>query len=173
MSDFLKIFLDNVMQLMPFVIVRSYERGVRWTWGTNPKELKPGLRWKLWLVHGVEVFDVQDQVLNLPTQSVKLMGGKEVVFSANITLRIDNAVKHFCAVQNFEKSVSDLAMTHLHRKVRGKSASDIDLTVLERSLKETLGNKLKDWGAEVLFVGFTDFVETGAQVRLFQDHIRQ
>lgn len=173
MTEFVQIILSNLMQLMPFRIVRSYERGVRWTFGRNPVALDPGLRWCIWFRHSTEIFAVVDFVLNLPTQSVRTKDGKEVVFSSNITLRIADPVKHYCAVQDFKQSVSDLAMTHLHRKIRGKVAADIDLTETERQLKATLGDKLKEWGGEVLFVGFTDFVETGAQVRLFQDPTRQ
>jgi len=164
---------ENVAKVLPFRTIYSYERGVRWTMGKNPKELKPGLRWCLYFFHRVEQFAVVEQIINLPTQSVVTADGRAVCFSANISIVIDDAVKHYCDVQNFEQSVRDLAMGHLFERVSQQRMEDLvkreTTKRLESSLEGTLTTRLRDWGTRVVGVNFTDFVPVRNQFRLFQD----
>lgn len=163
--------LANLMSLMPFVIVRSYQRGVRWVFGRNPKELKPGIHWKLWVVHQVEICSVVDDVMDLPVQSVITMDEKLVCFSVNIGYRVTDIVSHYCNVQDFIESTAGLAMTHLAQKVRERTCAELvaDLKEVEKSLKGTLTTRMQKWGTEVFSVGFTDFAEVPQQMRIFLD----
>lgn len=173
MGDLLSVIFQNLMQLLPFVVIRNYERGVRWCYtfgkGVLVQELSPGFRWRIYLRHETEIIPIAAEVFNLPSQTARCKDRQHVVFSCNITLKTRDAVKRFCNVQDFESSVQDYAMTHLHRMVCKQNAADVNLVELERELRNSLDNKLKEWGAEVLFVGFTDFVETGAIARVFQN----
>ena len=166
---------ENLLKLAPFRIIYSYERGVRWTLGQNPKALKSGFQWCWWIWHRVESFSVVEQVINLPVQSVMTadIPPIPVCFSVNVGFEIDNPVWHFCAVQNFDQSVKDLAMSHLSERVRGRTLAQLTaeggLKELEISLKGTLTTRLTKWGTIVTHVGFTDFVTVQHQVRMFQD----
>lgn len=169
-TSIVEIILQNLMELMPFRIIMSYQKGVRWTMGQNPKELAPGFHWCLPLRHSVEIVSCAEEFQNLPTQSVTTQDGKQICFSANIGYRITDAVAYFCEVQDFDKAVSALAMTHLAERVREKDYAWLvaNQRDLERSLRGTLETRLKVWGAEVTKVGFTDYVQA-RQFRLFQD----
>jgi regulator of protease activity HflC (stomatin/prohibitin superfamily) len=170
----IEIVLNNLMSLMPFVIVRSYQRAVRWTFGKNPKELQPGIHWKIWLLHQCELCVVVDDVMDLPVQSVITRDEKLVCFSVNIGYRVVDVVSHYCNVQDFTQSTQGLAMTHLAQKVREKTRDELvaDLKTIESSLRGTLTNRMKDWGTEVFSVGFTDFAEVPRQMRIFLDSNR-
>ncbi len=167
----LQIILNNLASLLPFAIVRSYQRGVRWTMGRNPRELLPGVRLKVWLLHQVEILDCADEVINLPVQSIITKDEKLVCFSVNIGFRIVNIVDHFCNVQDFAESTAGLATTHLAKRVRAKTLSELtaDLSDLETSLRGTLTTQMKRWGTEVFAVGFTNFAEVPRQMRIFLD----
>jgi regulator of protease activity HflC (stomatin/prohibitin superfamily) len=171
LDNLVDAILSNIAELMPFVIVQSYEEGVRQTVGKNPKKLSPGFHWRIWLLHQVTVLPVVDDVLMLPTQSVITKDGKLVCFKGSIGYRVRDIVKHVCNVVDFSESTTARAMQHLAKKVRDKELAELiaDLTPLEKSLEGTLETKLKDWGTEVFSVGFTDFAEVPTQVRLFQD----
>lgn len=164
---------ENLVKFLPFRTIYSYERGIRWTWGRNPKQLDPGIRWSIYFMHRVEQFSVVEQIINLPTQSVITADGKSVCFSANINIVIEDAVKHYCDVQNFEQSVRDLAMGHLFERVSMQKMDDLvsraNTKKLETSLEGTLTTRLRDWGTRVVGVSFTDFVQVEQQIRLFQD----
>lgn len=170
----LEIILQNLMQLMPFRIVLSYQLAVRWTWGQNPESKPPGFHWCVWFMHSMETVTAAEEVMNLPTQSVVTADGVSVCYSVNIGVRVVDAVKHYCEVQDFRASVEGLAMTHLAKRVRTMNYSDAVSTLdkLEKSLVNTLESRLTRWGTEVTTVGFTDFVQVRSQIRLFQDPSR-
>src|SRR5665213_3146002 len=103
-ETFMAQVLQNLMVLFPFVIVRSYQMGVRWQFGKNPTPLAPGFHWKFWIYHQVELSDVTDEFIELPIQSVTTKDRKTVCFSANIGYRICDIVKHWQNVQDFVAS---------------------------------------------------------------------
>lgn len=170
-GTFVEIVFNNLMQLLPFTIILSYERGVRWVIGKNPKELLPGFHWKVWFIHKIDRVNIVDEVVDLPVQSVVTQDEKLVCFSVNIGFRVTDAVKHICSVQDFVESTKGLAMTHLAKKVRERTLKELtdDLNKVERSLEGTLTTRFKDWGTEVFSVGFTDFAEVPRQMRIFTD----
>ena len=169
--NLVEILINNLMALLPFVIILSYQRGIRWRFGKNPIELQPGFHWKFWIFHQIEIMNVVDEAIELPTQSVITADEKLVCFSANIGFRINDVVKHNCGVQDFHESVLSIAMTHLAKRVREERLEDLikDLKKLEKSLEGTLTTRLTQWGTEVFSVGFTNFAEVPQQIRLFTD----
>src|SRR6187455_85038 len=169
MGTFVEAILNNIMSLLPFLVIKSYQRGVRWTFGKDPVELVPGFHWKVWFYHAIEIIAVSDEVMDLPVQSVITADEKLVCFSVNIGFRIVDVVKHMTSVQDFIDSTRGLAMTHLAKKVRSKTLKELiaDLGDLEKSLEGTLTTRMKAWGTEVFSVGFTDFAEVPQQIRVF------
>jgi regulator of protease activity HflC (stomatin/prohibitin superfamily) len=169
----METILQNLMALLPFVIVRTYERGVRWTFGCNPTELMPGFHWKIWLLHQVETMPIVDEAIELPIQSVITADEKLVCFSVNIGYRVCDVVKHWNGVQDFHESTKALAMTHLAQRVRASKLADLvaegGLKKLEGSAEGTLTTKFNKWGTEVFFVGFVNFAEVPRQMRIFTD----
>lgn len=167
-SNIVQALANNIMELMPFLIIKSYERGVRWTWGQNPIELLPGLHLRIWLMHSVETGSVVDNAIHLPHQTVTCeANGKVYHYRLNMGYRITDIVKHYCNVNNFKEVTMAIAMRHVAKRIR-KEPPD-DLTKLEKSLETTLTTQFKDWGTDVFAVGFTDFAEVETRMRLFGD----
>jgi len=171
-----ELILQNLMSLFPFVMVKSYQEGIRWTLGRNPKAMRPGPHWKIWLLHSFDVYDMCDDVIDLPVQSVITKDEKLVCFSVNIGFRVVDVVAHGCNVQDFVESTAGLSMTHLAQRIREKDLKDLTepggLRDLEKSLEGTLTTRMKRWGTEVFSVGFTNFAEVPRQMRIFLDSHR-
>lgn len=175
-STLVEMLIQNLMSLFPWIIIKSYEEGIRWTLGRYPKRLAPGAHWKVWLVHQVDVYALVDEVVDLPVQSVITKDEKLVCFSVNIGYRIVDVVAHGCNVQDFVESTAGLAMTHLAQRVREMDLKELTasggLKKLETSLEGTLTTRMKRWGTEVFSVGFTNFAEVPRQMRIFLDSHR-
>jgi len=170
--NFIQIFLDNIAQLMPFEVIMSYHHGVRWTFGKNPKPLKPGIHWRIMGIHKISTVGNVPEVIDLPTQSVTTPSGKSLTFSANIGYIVTDPVAHFCNVYNFEQSLRGAAAIHLSQAVRLKNLSDVrpeQLAAMEDELRESLTKTLGGWGTAITHVGFTDFVQTRPALRLYVD----
>jgi regulator of protease activity HflC (stomatin/prohibitin superfamily) len=160
---------ENLAELLPVKVVRSYERGVKWTLGRNPTQLDPGPHLRVWFYHSIETAIVADDTIELPTQSIITKDEKLVVFKAIIGFKIEDVVKHFTNVTDFRESTTGLAMTHLAKRVRDLTLAELvgDLGKLEKSLSTTLTTKFKEWGTVVNYVGFSDFAEVPTQIRIF------
>lgn len=160
---------DNLLDLLPFYRVMSYEMACQWTFGKNPVAKGPGWHWRWYGITTYEKVPVVDEVLELPIQSVLTKDKKSVSFKAVVGYRVNDIVAHYCNVNDFADSTKSRAMGHLAKRVRAQTLDEVefDLGKLEASCKGTLGTKLKEWGTEVLFVEFIDFVEVRTQIRLF------
>ena len=167
-----EMLLSNLWPLLPFRIVRSDEWGARWKrWGTEGEALGPGLHWCLYFFHPFERCSRGEGMLDLATQTVVTADDFAVCYSANIGWRVVDPVAYFVEVDNVEHALKALAATHLAKNVRKRKYADTvkKLDDLETSLRRTLEAQAKHWGVAITRVGFTDFVPSSQQVRLFQD----
>lgn len=170
LDNLVDALFNNLMELMPFVLIRKYERGCRfYRFGARAEEIGPGLRIRVWLYHSVEKVNVVPDVIELPLQSIITKDERPLCFKVALGYTVTDVVQHFCGVADFLDSTKAAAMIHLTKKVREMTLKEIveDLSKIEASLKRTLTTLLKDWGVEVTSVGFIDFSEVRHQLRLF------
>jgi regulator of protease activity HflC (stomatin/prohibitin superfamily) len=166
--NFFQWLMDWWEAARPLVLIRSYERGVLWIWGRNPRELGPGPRFQLRPWRDIEVVNTAEEYVSLPVQSVITKDNKLVCFRAAFGFIVVDPVKHFCNVEDFHEATVELAMMHLAERVRDQELNDsLDLKRLEKSLEGTLTTRLKEWGSEITRVGFTDFAIVPRQYRIF------
>lgn len=171
-STLVEALLNNISALMPWVIVKSYQRGVRWTFGRKPKQLLPGPHLKIWFVHQIDIGDTCEEVIELPNQTVTLQDRTIVCFSANVGFLIFDYVLHNTKVQDFKESTLALAMIFLASEVRKApnfGALVSSLPEIEKGLKRHLANRFKPWGTRVTAVGFTNLAEVRWPIRIFSD----
>lgn len=167
-----EILLSNLWPLLPFRVIRSDEWGVRWhKWGTVGEPLKPGFHWVLYFFHPFERVSRGVGMIDLPTQSSVTADDYAVCYSANIGWRVVDPVAYFVEVDNVEHAVSALAAKFLAKTVRKQRYIETvkELDKLETACKAAIQRACKPWGVEITTLGFTDFVPSSQQVRLFQD----
>lgn len=147
--------------LSPFRVLRPYQRGVIFRIGHYNRTADGGLCW-LWPcgVEEIEIVSVAEETRNLVSQSITTRDGTTVTFSANLVFRCVDAARYLINVHDFEASLDALAMTHLAARAREWTWVELqeNQKELERSLKNTLTTRVDKWGAEIVSVGFTDFV---------------
>lgn len=164
---------DMLNTFAPWIIIKSYERGCRWTLGKNPQVVGPGFVWNIWVVHEIETVSVVPQYIKLPVQSVTTSDGEPVCFSVGIGFQVEDPVQHFCNVTDFDESLSTISEIHLAKRVREQSYKETSdekvsgLKELESSLKNTLTTKVRNWGTRIIEVGFSNFSHVNLQFRGF------
>lgn len=149
---------DNLAALVPFRIVRSYQRAVRFWMGNPGPELGPGFWWIVPGLLTIEVVDTRADTSNLPTQSVTTKDGRAVTFSANVEFEIVDAAAYVTGVQQFDFSLTNVAMSHLAKRVRAWTWDELvtEQRALELSLRDTMTTRAKRWGVQINDVGLTD-----------------
>lgn len=179
---------DMGSKLVPWRTVYDYERGVKWTNGKTFKhrkrkdgsveiipgmQLEPGVHWFWYFFQRIRTVAVQEQTINLPNQSATCADGIKVCFDVNVVYSVEDAVKNFCNVQHFEDSLRDLTMNHMFDRVSAERWEDLqkreNSKKLEGSISTTLQTRVRDWGARIERVGFSNLVPVEQYIRLFQD----
>jgi regulator of protease activity HflC (stomatin/prohibitin superfamily) len=146
--------------LSPLVIVRSYQRGVRFWLGAHVTELPPGWYFKLLALWDVDVVDVQEQIVELDAKSITTRDKACVCVKAAVRFRIVDAVKYHTAVQHTDHSIQNLCEVHLHKEIRRRTFDAIHRGqgALERKLLAALVAEAAAWGVAVSAFELTEFV---------------
>lgn len=148
------------MYIFPFTILHAYERGVRLTFGKNPKKVSPGLVWK------VPIFQVVFTAIVTPdTLQAKCV---HVTTADNKTVSVSPCAEFI--IEDAEKWIIDTneAHTNLHDILRGIVADYLtDLTWDEckkkttcTAIKNKLNKRIESMGAVVSQVMFTDISQS-------------
>jgi regulator of protease activity HflC (stomatin/prohibitin superfamily) len=161
---------NNVAILLPFRIVHSYERGVKFRWGKDIATLEPGCHFFIPGVESIEPINVVPETRNLPTQTAYTKDGKAITFSGNVCYRVNDPRKMYTSIQDFDQSMTAFAMVHLAEHIAKRSLAVLrkDRLELESEIADTLSEKVAEWGAQIEWFGLTDIVESRAY-RLFGD----
>lgn len=149
---------DNLAAMVPFRVVRSYQRAVRFWLGRPGPALEAGIWWAIPGLLTIEIVDTRADTTNLPTQTVTTQDGKSVTFSANVEFEIVDPVAYLTGVQQFDFSLTNIAMSHLAKRVRAWTWNELvaEQRALELSLRDTMTTRAKKWGVQVNDVGLTD-----------------
>ena len=169
-TSLVEAILTNLAQLLPWRIVHSYERGVRFRLGRDVEELLPGWHWFWPAFESIDIVNVAPETRNLPTQTVMSKDGKPVTFSANVCYRITDARQMFVSVQDFDEAMIAYAMCHLASEIGARTLVGLrrDREELEPNLADSLSEKVGAWGAAIEWVGITDLANANAY-RVFGD----
>lgn len=186
-TNFVELLFNNLLELLPFKIIRVYQRGIKFTFGhpytftgwlkvrkgetIQPKQLEPGFHWVFPLIQDIQILSVVPEVINLPTQTVTCQDDSNISFSANIEYRVVDAVKMFCEVQDFDQSLINIAMNKLSTYIRAQTYAEIYdcQDDIEAQIATDLTQKTMEWGVEVISVGITDLTKTRSY-RIFSDY---
>lgn len=166
--------LARLAELWPFVRIAAYERGVRTTYlpgrGIRVDVLEPGPRLRLWWFQTVNEVTVVEQSENLPTQTVTCKDGRQVTLSVNYTYEVTDAEAAVNNVTQLSDSLNARAMMQVAKKLRGWTWEELveKQSELERSIRDTLTTRAKEWGIKITDVGITDLANARTY-RLFGD----
>lgn len=165
MNAFFENIWNFLKELQPIRIVRSYQQGVRFTNGIHSnKPLPPGVYAVIPFFDDIEAVNTQEDVIDLPMQTVTTSDGKQVTLSWNVEYQVVDAVLHFMSVRDFDENLPRKAARHIASRVRELTLDELVLgqRELEGSLKGTLQTRTKTWGVKILDVGITDIVQAKA-----------
>jgi len=159
--DFLK-FLWEVFEkhIMPFQVIRVFERGVILTLGKNPKLVQPGILFKLPLIQEVYTTPIMPDTISPPSIHITTSDNKTITVRASIEYEIEDAQKWLIEVTDAVTNLSDI--------VRGYVADYLtDLTweeVIKKSTRTTIKNKInskvqEQMGCKINILMFTEICQ--------------
>ncbi|MCP4203688.1 MAG: SPFH/Band 7/PHB domain protein [bacterium] len=137
--------------IMPFRIVRPYQKGLIERLGKYQRTAESGLNIVLPFIERLIKVDMREQVVDVPPQSVITKDNVVVEVDAVVYYEVTDPVKVTYNVANFYAAATKLAQTNL-RNLVGDLALDESLTsreVINSKLREILDQATDKWGVKV------------------------
>jgi hypothetical protein len=182
MQSLIDFVLGIIRYVIPFWPVFPWEGGVRTTgipfgfsidresyWRpvlrlTGPrmfwKPVGPGLHPKWPLLGAIHTVNVKRQTVRTPAQPVRTQDGYELVLSAVITLSIDDVVKVWVDVHDYEGAIQERAMCFLAEYVNENVLADCSVKKINKSLRSRIKREAERWGCAVEQFGVVVLAES-------------
>jgi len=89
-TQILPTIFENLGKALPFRIIHEYQSGIRWTRGQASDPLEPGVRFFLYLVQSIDVFDMTEGKFHLGTQAIGTENAGLLNVTSSLNYRITN-----------------------------------------------------------------------------------
>ena len=160
--EWLQEIFDRLMSIFPrIMMLPPYEAGIRMTLGKHIKVLTPG--WYLYwpLIQELITMEVQTQVADIRTQSVRTADDKDIIVSGTIQYRINDIEKAICNVQDVDEALANLTLGIILDFVNKKTMSDLqNVESLKSELRKGMAEACSGWGVKIERVFITDLGHT-------------
>lgn len=160
--SWIQVIFDFIGRFWPFVIIYSYQMGVRFWCGHDTKLVGPGLYMFIPGLGHIEAVNVREDILRLENQNLTTKDGKPIQISTNVRYRIEDARAAFCNVQFVMNNLGDEARTHMATQIREYNFDELLAAQgdLEETCLEAINEAAAEWGVVVTNVGLADFIIT-------------
>jgi regulator of protease activity HflC (stomatin/prohibitin superfamily) len=160
--EWLGKLMDALLAFLPRrIIVRATQRGIRWRFGRNVKELKPG--WYIYwpLISEVEVIVAARQTNSLPRQDLMTRDGIELKVKAIVAYSVDNAALAI-GEQNWDvdTTVNDITQATIASAIAAmpfnQLLEEMASEALVKKLTKAARDQLRSFGVKIDRVRITD-----------------
>ena len=157
MLDKLFEFLSQwISDLLPMVIVPSYEEGVLLRFGKFKKVLYPGLHFKIPFGDEVIRQHVVVTTLSLPAQSLYTADRQNFVVKGVVKYKISDVKTFLLEVYDAKDALSDMTLSIIKNIVTSMTSDKCVDPELDNILTKKARVEAKKWGVEIQQVTLTD-----------------
>jgi len=160
--DWLRELLQQLFCFIPRpILLTPYEAGLRFTFGKFIKKITNG--WFFWipLFQKIVYMEIQTQVVDLRSQSVRTKDGQSVIVSGAIQYSIKNVEKAILNVQDVDKSLETLALGVILEFVKNKTLEDChNIEALKKEILRGIKDAAQGWGLKIEKIYITDLDKT-------------
>jgi len=164
------LLVQWIEQLLPVVIVPSYEEGVRLSFGKFRKVLHPGIHFKIPFADEILRQHVVVTTISLPAQSLYTLDKQNFVVKGVIKYKIADVKTFLLEVYDAKDALSDMTMSIIKNIVISIPAEKCIDPELDVILTKKARVEAKKWGVEIQQVTLTD-VAPIRSFRLINDNI--
>lgn len=174
MGDLILKLIDLGAHLIPFRIVRHWERGVYLVCGRYWRTVGPGLKLVVPFLCEVCRVPVVPEVYLTPLLSVTLRDGRALTFSASVTVVVTDAAKAFLELGHYAETVQEIAAAVLAEGLADADPRRFDPAHGKRDrlladLRADVNAEIARYGLEVTAVRMNSFVLNPRTLRLLLD----
>jgi membrane protease subunit HflC len=150
------LIINWIDQLLPIVIVPSYEEGVQMRFGKFKRVLEGGVYFKIPFFDEILRQHVVVTTLSLPAQSLYTIDKQNFVVKGVIKYRISDVKVFLMEVYDAQDALSDMTMSIIKNVIVSLHAEKCIDPELDNLLTKKVRVEAKKWGVDVQQVTLTD-----------------
>jgi len=151
-----ELIIQWIEQLLPIVIIPSYEEGVRLSFGKFKKVLHPGIHFKIPFFDEILRQHVVVTTISLPAQSLYTIDKQNFVVKGVIKYKISDVKTFLLEVYDAKDALSDMTMSIIKNIVISIPAEKCIDPELDSLLTKKARVEAKKWGVDIQQVTLTD-----------------
>lgn len=156
LDKLIDIVLQFIDDLVPWVVIPHYDRGVRLRLGKPCGVLECGFHWKVPFADQILTHMIMPTTMNLSEQSVVTADGTAVVVKAVIKYEVENVERLLLEVNSASDALSDMAQGLIRDKLIAADWKDCNNDKITSDISRSIKIEAKKWGIRVLTVVLTD-----------------
>lgn len=150
------LIIQWISDILPLVIIPSYEAGVLLRCGKFKKELNKGLHFKIPFFDEVLRQHIVVTTLSLPAQSLYTSDNQNIVVKGVIKYKISDVQIFLLEVYDAKDAISDMTMSIIKNVIIGLPFAKCLDVELDNLLTKKVRSESKKWGVEIQQVTLTD-----------------
>lgn len=151
-----ELIINWVDQLLPVIIIPSYEEGVQLRFGKFKQVLHPGIHFKLPFLDEILHQHVVVTTLSLPAQSLYTLDKQNFVVKGVVKYKIADVKTFLLEVYDAKDALSDMTMSIIKNIVISIPAEKCIDQDLDNLLTKKVRVEAKKWGVDIQQVTLTD-----------------
>ncbi len=155
MEALLTFIWHFLLELWPWTVVDAWELSLRVRLGKKFRRLEPGVRVSLPFIDHIITEPATLKPINLTDQPLSTADGTTVNVGGVIFYYVRDLQKLWLKVDDYEETLSSLALTALASQIEALDYSDCNLRRIERSTRTILRRAAKPWGIHIERFGLT------------------
>lgn len=151
-----ELIISWIDQLLPVIIIPSYEEGVQLRFGKFKQVLHPGIHFKLPFLDEILHQHVVVTTLSLPAQSLYTLDKQNFVVKGVVKYKIADVKTFLLEVYDAKDALSDMTMSIIKNIVISIPAEKCIDQDLDNLLTKKVRVEAKKWGVDIQQVTLTD-----------------
>jgi regulator of protease activity HflC (stomatin/prohibitin superfamily) len=158
------LLITWIKEIIPFVIIPSYEEGVVMRGGKFNKLIKCGVHFKIPFYDDVLTQHIVMTTLSLPAQSLYTIDNQIIVVKGVVKYKISDTKTFLLEVYDAKDAISDMTQSIIKNIITSKTMKECLREDIDNLLTKKSRVEVRKWGVDVQQVTLTDL----APIRSFR-----
>jgi regulator of protease activity HflC (stomatin/prohibitin superfamily) len=159
-------------EIIPIIIVPTYEEGVLLRFGKFKKDVSSGVMFKIPIFDQVITHHIVMTTMTLPAQSLFTQDKQNIVVKGVVKYKIADVKTFLLEVYDANDVISDMTQSIIKSVIMSKTMNECTTQDIDNMLTKKVRVEVRKWGVDVQQVTLTDLAPIKSY-RIIGDNLKQ
>ena len=169
LDKILELIIEWIEKLLPFFIVKTWQKAVILRLGKIQRTCDPGFHWRIPFVDENINLIVVTTTMETSAQTLVTADGQDVTLQAVIKYSISDVVAYSTDIYDATDAIMDFTMGTIMREVNNHTYDECrDVEAVSNTISKKVRAEVKKYGIHIDQITLTNFIKT-RNYRIFRD----